>query len=212
MPNPLTQTDTATVLHDEIKAAYRAGAKDMLSEWKEVCECAPLPEHAGIGETSHTYWNDHGERIQEALRLTHSPAPSSDTGKLVEELARLDAQATAPPWGTGGAFEQNYLFGNVQADGRGEHLACISSTSDDGLGGDSFILAEGSESAANAALIVALRNNLPAVLAALSTPSAAPVEAMGPEIRCPNCRIKFQHVHDVDAHLAALNEAEAPRS
>lgn len=87
MPNPLTQTDAGTVLHDEIKAAYRAGAEDVLSEWKEVCECAPLPEHAGIGETSHTYWNDHGERIQEALRLTHSPAPSSDTGKLVEAQA-----------------------------------------------------------------------------------------------------------------------------
>lgn len=91
-------------------------------------------------------------------RLTHSPAPSSDAGKLVEALARLNNNLScAPP----------------------EAEKCFVSLDDHRT-----------------------------ILAALSTPS----EAVGHEIRCPNCRIKFQYVYDVDAHLAALNEAEAPRS
>jgi hypothetical protein len=75
-------TEGKDELHDEIKAAYRAGAEDMLRDWAEVCECAPLPIHAGIGETSHTYWNDNRDRIISALR-----APVVDEG-IVERVAR----------------------------------------------------------------------------------------------------------------------------
>lgn len=107
---------------------------------------------------------EHGDHLA-ALRPSEQ-SPTVEAG-MVEKLERLAEQATPAPWGTGHRFEQNYLYGNVQPDGRGEHLACLSSVSDDGLGGDTYSLDEGSESAANAALIVALRNNVPAILTSL---------------------------------------------
>lgn len=48
---------------------------------------------------------------------------------------------------------------------------------------------------------------LPDILAALSSiPNA--VEPLGPEQRCPACGVKFQMVHDVDAHLGSLPTTE----
>lgn len=49
----------------------------------------------------------------------------------------------------------------------------------------------------------ALAQEIAAAIRALKS-TAPTVSPLGPEIRCPNCRVKFQYVNDVDAHLAAL--------
>lgn len=80
------------------------------------------------------------------------------TPEALERLADLLAKATAGPWEVGHAFELNYVYGG------GSHLGCISSPADD-LSEDDY--GEDSESAANAALIVALVNAAPALLSTI---------------------------------------------
>ncbi len=98
---------------------------------------------------------------------------------LAAELRGLSKNATPIPWRIGGTCEGNYLYGAVQPNGAGEHLACISSRKDDGLGGDDFMGPDTSEACANASLIAALRNNIPTILAALTQPREA--EMLVPE-------------------------------
>jgi hypothetical protein len=93
------------------------------------------------------------------------------------ELRALAAKATPGPWECGSPCEENYLYGRDRK-GAYVHLACLSSASDNGLGGDSYILSEESEAAANAALIVALANVLLDPASPLAIVPKEPTEAM----------------------------------
>ena len=68
-----------------------------------------------------------------------------------EKLAALDRAATQGVWETGDRMEANYVWASKT------HLACFSSTTDDGLGSDTFERGK-SEAVANADLACALVN------------------------------------------------------
>lgn len=104
---------------------------------------------------------------RDALRHSSPPAskPASDDGRgeLVAELERLAAKATA----LNGEISQRHRVGCDRFDVHGHPC---------GLPIASFMEAE------DAALFIALRNNLPAILSALSTPANAEVVEDVPHI------------------------------
>jgi len=91
--------------------------------------------------------------------------------EIADELERLEGKATPGPWRTNTltSFGQDWPVGVVMDCGDTDHAGKLLVTTD----GVRASALNGSDAETDAALIVAMRNHLPAIIAALRQPRAA---------------------------------------